>query len=354
MARKYGGKTGLKTTPTDVSAPGAWVATEVYRERTTATWPSFFSSAGGSAGDIFFVASSGVVTAENGTTFLVCSGQNVSRTTYATLFDAINTTFGSGDGSTTFTLPNLFDKHIYVAGTTTSGLTNPTILGSGVLGQHTHTMNGSQAAPSTPSDGNPGGTACYSTGGATVRSSFDPGSGRGGNNESRHREAVPVILLTNTNLPVGSIFPALYPQSFPTTWATVPSSRILVASGQDVSRSTYSTLYTRLGNLYGSGDNSTTFTLPDYRGIFISGPRELNKIQPSGIIAPSGFIPDDFIQHAHDANFNDGSSCRGSYNGCGGGLPGNFATTPASSTYAGNNNESRPANISVIWCLVAN
>lgn len=39
--------------------------------------------------------------------FLLCQGQNVSRTTYAALFAAIGTTFGSGDGSTTFTLPDL-------------------------------------------------------------------------------------------------------------------------------------------------------------------------------------------------------------------------------------------------------
>lgn len=38
--------------------------------------------------------------------WLKCIGQNVSRTTYAELFSAIGTAFGSGDGSTTFTLPD--------------------------------------------------------------------------------------------------------------------------------------------------------------------------------------------------------------------------------------------------------
>lgn len=51
--------------------------------------------------------------------YLVCNGANVSRTTYADLFNAIGTTFGSGDGSTTFTLPNLIDK--FVQGSTTVG-----------------------------------------------------------------------------------------------------------------------------------------------------------------------------------------------------------------------------------------
>lgn len=41
------------------------------------------------------------------TGFLMCDGSAVSRTTYADLFDVIGTTYGSGDGSTTFNLPNL-------------------------------------------------------------------------------------------------------------------------------------------------------------------------------------------------------------------------------------------------------
>lgn len=41
------------------------------------------------------------------TGWLLCYGQNISRTTYADLFTAIGTTYGSGDGSTTFTLPDL-------------------------------------------------------------------------------------------------------------------------------------------------------------------------------------------------------------------------------------------------------
>lgn len=42
--------------------------------------------------------------------WLVCNGQAVSRTTYATLFARYGTAFGSGDGSTTFNLPNLQGK----------------------------------------------------------------------------------------------------------------------------------------------------------------------------------------------------------------------------------------------------
>lgn len=44
--------------------------------------------------------------------WLVCDGSAVSRTTYAELFAAIGTTWGAGDGSTTFNLPELRGEHI--------------------------------------------------------------------------------------------------------------------------------------------------------------------------------------------------------------------------------------------------
>jgi len=42
--------------------------------------------------------------------FLECDGTAVSRTTYADLFAVIGTTYGAGDGSTTFNLPDLEDN----------------------------------------------------------------------------------------------------------------------------------------------------------------------------------------------------------------------------------------------------
>lgn len=53
------------------------------------------------AGSMFDFAGS---TAPTG--YLLCYGQAVSRTTYATLFNAIGTVHGAGDGSTTFNLPD--------------------------------------------------------------------------------------------------------------------------------------------------------------------------------------------------------------------------------------------------------
>ena len=51
--------------------------------------------------------------------YLACDGAAVSRTTYAALFSAIGTTWGSGDGSTTFNLPNL--NGYWLKGSSTAG-----------------------------------------------------------------------------------------------------------------------------------------------------------------------------------------------------------------------------------------
>ena len=50
--------------------------------------------------------------------WLQCNGAAVSRTTYAALFAVIGTRYGSGDGSTTFNLPNL--HHKFIEGTNTT------------------------------------------------------------------------------------------------------------------------------------------------------------------------------------------------------------------------------------------
>jgi len=73
--------------------------------------------------------------------WLFCSGQAVSRTTYAALFTAIGTVYGVGDGSTTFNLPDLRGRVIAgeddMGGTAAArlnvNLTGNTSLGSAVV-----------------------------------------------------------------------------------------------------------------------------------------------------------------------------------------------------------------------------
>lgn len=70
--------------------------------------------------------------------YLACDGSAVSRTTYPELFAAIGTTWGAGDGSTTFNLPNFARR-----ATVGSGGTGTATLGNAVGntgGEETHTL----------------------------------------------------------------------------------------------------------------------------------------------------------------------------------------------------------------------
>ena len=66
----------------------------------------------------------GVISAFGGSVapsgWLLCNGQAVSRTTYSALFVAIGTSFGAGDGSTTFNLPGLSNYSLFAVGPWTS------------------------------------------------------------------------------------------------------------------------------------------------------------------------------------------------------------------------------------------
>jgi microcystin-dependent protein len=88
--------------------------------------------------------------------WLFCFGQNVSRTTYAALFAAIATTYGAGDGATTFTLPDLRGRAIAgkddMGGSSANRLTaqsgglNGDTLGA-AGGAETHTLSQAQLPP---------------------------------------------------------------------------------------------------------------------------------------------------------------------------------------------------------------
>jgi microcystin-dependent protein len=101
--------------------------------------------------------------------FLECNGSAVSRATYAALFAIVGTTYGSGNGSTTFNVPDLTDKTILSrsnnkalastggantvtnSGSVGGGLSNTT-LSTAQIPAHTHAqtvfnaMGGGQAA----------------------------------------------------------------------------------------------------------------------------------------------------------------------------------------------------------------
>lgn len=53
--------------------------------------------------------------------------------------------------------------------------------------------------------------------------------------------------------------------------ATEPPDHTMVCNGAAISRTVYSNLFAVIGTTFGSGDGSTTFNLPDLRGLFIRG-----------------------------------------------------------------------------------
>ena len=89
------------------------------------------------AGAVTQSASAGAVTTTAPTGWLLANGDIVSRTTYSALFTAIGTTYGVGDGSTTFALPDMRSRVPVGVGTGTN-LTARTL--GGTVGQENTTL----------------------------------------------------------------------------------------------------------------------------------------------------------------------------------------------------------------------
>jgi len=84
------------------------------------------------------------VTAPDG--WLLCNGSAVSRSLYSALFGVIGTTYGIGDGSLTFNLPDLRGRSPIGVGTG-PGLTTRTL--GQQIGAETHVLTENEMAPHT-------------------------------------------------------------------------------------------------------------------------------------------------------------------------------------------------------------
>lgn len=71
---------------------------------------------------------------------------------------------------------------------------------------------------------------------------------------------------------------------FPFAGSVAPTGYLL-CDGSHVSRSTYANLFTAIGEAYGEGDGSTTFALPDTRGVFLRGLMAIADATGSGTAA---------------------------------------------------------------------
>ncbi len=107
--------------------------------------------------------------------WLSCDGTAISRTTYSGLFAVLGTTWGVGNGTTTFNLPNL-PRHtlVGVGGSGTATLSN-TVGSTG--GEETHTMTTGELVAHTHTYAQASSGAQFSTGGvnALTNSAGNPG-----------------------------------------------------------------------------------------------------------------------------------------------------------------------------------
>lgn len=218
--------------------------------------------------------------------YLLEDGSAVSRTTYAALFAAIGTTYGAGNGSTTFNLPdsrgragvniNSSDTEFDVMGEKPGSKREQLTVAQ--IPSHTHTQNshnhnGGAGAPYV-SDGSQGGASVASQSGGSfgfrlrsAPSATATNQDTGGDED--HNNIQPSIVKLSAikhTAESGTSGSAVSPgTSVGGYWATVPAG-YLYEDGSAVSRTTYADLFDAIGTTYGAGDGSTTFNIPNSRG----------------------------------------------------------------------------------------
>jgi len=152
-----------------------------------------------------------------------------------------------------------------------------------------------------------------------------------------------IITTDSRLLPPGAIMPFAM-NSAPSGW--------LAANGNTVSRTTYAALFAAIGTIYGAGDGSTTFHLPDLRGYFVRGAGTNSDGSVSGAFGEKQ--TDAFGSHRHGfsdyfetavRNFNfrrDGSQ---------GGCDSTSGSSASSNTDYQGSTETRPKNVAMLYCI---
>lgn len=107
-------------------------------DRTLRAFEELFNSLILEPGDVVYSAAA----TRNGA--LLMDGSAVSRALYADLFNAIGTTYGAGDGSTTFNLPDALGR--VIASKENSPATRLTVAGCGIDGAVLGAAGGLQSA----------------------------------------------------------------------------------------------------------------------------------------------------------------------------------------------------------------
>ena len=148
--------------------------------------------------------------------------------------------------------------------------------------------------------------------------------------------AVTQAKASNMLVPAGAVsaFAGLS-AGIPTGW--------LYCNGQGVSRTTYSALFAQISTIYGAGNGSTTFNLPDLRGAFVRGWDGGRGLDPSRNFG--SYQADSFASHAHTYNMKSvtgGSSQGGDLLNLG---------LASYNTGATGGDETRPKNYAMDYCI---
>jgi len=168
---------------------------------------------------------------------------------------------------------------------------------------------------------------------------------------------------TNASAPAGQV--ATYAMnSCPTGW--------IPADGSAVSRSTYSVLFSNIGTTWGIGNGSTTFNVPDLRGVFVRGTGTNATGSSTGAVgqAVGTYAADTYLNHSHTATSTDAGhvhtfSSFGTGNIAGAGssytLPNSYSTGSTGSSTAvitttvavstTGSTETKPKNYGVLYCI---
>ena len=119
----------------------------------------------------------------------------------------------------------------------------------------------------------------------------------------------------------------------------------LNCDGQAVSRTTYAELFAAIGTVWGAGDGSTTFNLPDLRGYFLRPLGTNPDGTTSGAFAAKQ--ADDIKAHTHSL-----SNTLGAFTATTGGTALATSNTPSVTGSTGGT-ETRPKNIALLCCIKA-
>ena len=129
--------------------------------------------------------------------------------------------------------------------------------------------------------------------------------------------------------------------------ATAPAGW-LKANGALVDRVTYARLFTAIGTLYGAGDGSTTFQLPDLRGQFIRGLDNGAGVDPVRVMGSKQ--EDAFESHEHPLNIYLDHTGVGTLQG----ILAQMDVLDVGTPYIAANNggtETRPKNVALLACI---